>query len=60
MTENDVSASRVMQPTAQSLSSEDGHQYFVVGDLAGVRSWREKIESGQGAVGDATQSTTAG
>jgi len=60
MTPGHVAETRVMAPTTSTVENENGISFFVVGELAGTRSWSDKIEAGRSAAAAAAQSPTAG
>jgi len=54
-----VQETRTMSPTEQAIRSEDGVSFFVVGELAGHETWRERMASGEKAGTDATRRETS-
>ena len=57
MSPGEFAEARVMVPTTASVD-KDGTSFFVVGELAGIHSWREKITSGERAAAAAQSPAT--
>lgn len=54
-----VQEARTMSPTERSIRGRDGVSFYVVGELSGHETWRERIASGEEAGTDATRRKTS-
>ncbi|MDH3216196.1 MAG: 2Fe-2S iron-sulfur cluster-binding protein [Candidatus Krumholzibacteria bacterium] len=50
-----IQENNVMLPSTRTLHSENGVSFFVVGELAGQRSWRDKVTAGEEAAAKTLQ-----